>query len=112
MNVPVGAAGVRGLGGRGYLANPGLGQGFQLKGDKRGEDKLYDLLPGMELTPMSHINLKPQGIKLASQVGKTCFEEKHQSLTMYLPNNSRFIKGMQRDFLRPVFALPNAPVFF
>ncbi|XP_077206513.1 APOBEC1 complementation factor isoform X2 [Paroedura picta] len=63
-----GAAGVRGLGGRGYLANPALGRGYQLKGEKRGEDKLYDLLPGMELTPMNHISLKPQGIKLAPQM--------------------------------------------
>ncbi|NWW67356.1 A1CF factor, partial [Ifrita kowaldi] len=68
MNVPVGAAGVRGLGGRGYLAYPGLGRGFHLKGDKRGEEKLYDLLPGMELTPMNHVTLKPQGIKLAPQI--------------------------------------------
>ncbi|XP_039927389.1 APOBEC1 complementation factor isoform X1 [Hirundo rustica] len=68
MNVPVGAAGVRGLGGRGYLAFPSLGRGYHLKGDKRGEDKLYDLLPGMELTPMNHVTLKPQGIKLAPQI--------------------------------------------
>lgn len=68
MNVPVGAAGVRGLGGRGYLAYTGLGRGYQLKGEKRGEDKLYDLLPGMELTPMNQVTLKPQGIKLAPQV--------------------------------------------
>ncbi|NXC30385.1 A1CF factor, partial [Campylorhamphus procurvoides] len=67
MNVPVGAAGVRGLGGRGYLAYPGLGRGYQLK-EKRGEEKLYDLLPGMELTPMNHGTLKPQGIKLAPQI--------------------------------------------
>ncbi|NWU07586.1 A1CF factor, partial [Cephalopterus ornatus] len=67
MNVPVGAAGVRGLGGRGYLAYTGLGRGYQLK-EKRGEDKLYDLLPGMELTPMNHVTLKPQGIKLAPQI--------------------------------------------
>ncbi|XP_072196504.1 APOBEC1 complementation factor isoform X1 [Excalfactoria chinensis] len=68
MNVPVGAAGVRGLGGRGYLVYTGLGRGYQLKGEKRGEDKLYDLLPGMELTPMNHVTLKPQGIKLAPQI--------------------------------------------
>ncbi|KAM4032071.1 APOBEC1 complementation factor isoform 2-T2 [Anomaloglossus baeobatrachus] len=65
-----GAAGVRGLGGRGYLAYTGLGRGclgYQMKGDKRDE-KLYDILPGMELTPMSAVALKPQGIKLASQI--------------------------------------------
>ena len=67
MNVPVGAAGVRGVGGRGHLAYTGLGRGYQIKGDKR-EDKLYDLLPGMELTPMNPVTLKPQGIKLAPQV--------------------------------------------
>uniref|UniRef100_A0A2K5VBN2 APOBEC1 complementation factor n=3 Tax=Euarchontoglires TaxID=314146 RepID=A0A2K5VBN2_MACFA len=62
-----GAAGVRGLGGRGYLAYTGLGRGYQAKGDKR-EDKLYDILPGMELTPMNPVTLKPQGIKLAPQI--------------------------------------------
>lgn len=62
-----GAAGVRGLGGRGYLAYTGLGRGYQVKGDKR-EDKLYDILPGMELTPMNPVTLKPQGIKLAPQI--------------------------------------------
>lgn len=66
-----GAAGVRGLGGRGYLAYTGLGRGcvgYHVKGDKRGEEKLYDILPGMELTPMSAVALKPQGMKLAPQV--------------------------------------------
>ncbi|XP_052533543.1 APOBEC1 complementation factor isoform X2 [Tympanuchus pallidicinctus] len=63
-----GAAGVRGLGGRGYLVYTGLGRGYQLKGEKRGEDKLYDLLPGMELTPMNQVTLKPQGVKLAPQI--------------------------------------------
>ncbi|KAM8924500.1 APOBEC1 complementation factor isoform 1-T1 [Pelodytes ibericus] len=71
MSVPVGAAGVRGLGGRGYLAYTGLGRGcvgYQMKGDKRGDEKLYDILPGMELTPMNTVALKPQGIKLAPQI--------------------------------------------
>ncbi|KAM4636871.1 APOBEC1 complementation factor isoform 2-T2 [Discoglossus pictus] len=66
-----GAAGVRGLGGRGYLAYTGLGRGcagYQVKVDKRGDEKLYDILPGMELTPMNTVALKPQGIKLATQV--------------------------------------------
>ncbi|XP_066548988.1 APOBEC1 complementation factor isoform X2 [Amia ocellicauda] len=66
-----GAAGVRGLGGRGYLAYAGIGRGYtgyQLKADKRTEDKLYDLLPGMELTPMNPVTLKPQGIKHAPQI--------------------------------------------
>ncbi|XP_016145495.1 APOBEC1 complementation factor-like [Sinocyclocheilus grahami] len=71
MNVPVGAAGVRGLGGRGYLAYAGMGRGcatYQLKTDKRPDDKLYDLLPGMELTPMNPVTLKPQGIKHAPEI--------------------------------------------
>ncbi|XDV44998.1 hypothetical protein PO909_013186 [Leuciscus waleckii] len=71
MNVPVGAAGVRGLGGRGYLAYAGVGRGcatYQLKTDKRPDEKLYDLLPGMELTPMNPVTLKPQGIKHAPQI--------------------------------------------
>ena len=74
MNMPVGAAGVRGLGGRGYLAYAGLGRGvsaYPLKVDKRPEDKLYDLLPGMELTPLSGGGLKPQAIKHAPQVTHT-----------------------------------------
>ncbi|KAK2865958.1 hypothetical protein Q7C36_002014 [Tachysurus vachellii] len=71
MNMPVGAAGVRGLGGRGYLAYAGVGRGcptYQLKSDKHHDDKLYDLLPGMELTPMNPVTLKPQGIKHAPQI--------------------------------------------
>ncbi|XP_072279338.1 APOBEC1 complementation factor isoform X1 [Pyxicephalus adspersus] len=71
MSVPVGAAGVRGLGGRGYLAYTGLGRGcfgYQMKGDKRGDEKLYDILPGMEITPMSTVALKPQAMKPAPQV--------------------------------------------
>ncbi|XP_051529702.1 APOBEC1 complementation factor isoform X2 [Myxocyprinus asiaticus] len=66
-----GAAGVRGLGGRGYLAYAGVGRGcttYQLKTDKHLDDKLYDLLPGMELTPMNPVTLKPQGIKHAPQI--------------------------------------------
>ncbi|CAB1451539.1 unnamed protein product [Pleuronectes platessa] len=77
MTVPVGAAGVRGLGGRGYLAyaagGGAMGRGgggaggasYGLKMDKHPEEKLYDLLPGMELTPMS---LKAAAIKPAPQV--------------------------------------------
>ncbi|XP_041694404.1 APOBEC1 complementation factor isoform X1 [Coregonus clupeaformis] len=69
MNVPVGAAGVRGMGGRGYLAYAGLGRGcatYQLKTDKRPDDKLFDLLPGMELTPMNPV--KPPSIKHTPQI--------------------------------------------
>ncbi|XP_048407216.1 APOBEC1 complementation factor isoform X4 [Stegostoma tigrinum] len=66
-----GAAGVRGLGGRGYLAYTGVGRGYagyHVKADKRQEEKLYDLLPGMELTPTNPVTLKPQGIKHPSQI--------------------------------------------
>lgn len=78
MTVPVGAAGVRGLGGRGYLAYAtgvgAVGRGgsgsYSLKADKQVEEKLYDLLPGMELTPMNPttMNLKATAIKPAPQV--------------------------------------------
>ncbi|KAM4624298.1 APOBEC1 complementation factor isoform 3-T4 [Polymixia lowei] len=79
MTVPVGAAGVRGLGGRGYLAyaagggamgRGGAGATYGLKAEKRPEDKLYDLLPGMELTPMNPaaMALKPPGMKHAPQI--------------------------------------------
>uniref|UniRef100_A0A669BVR6 APOBEC1 complementation factor n=1 Tax=Oreochromis niloticus TaxID=8128 RepID=A0A669BVR6_ORENI len=61
MTVPVGAAGVRGLGGRGYLAYA-AGSGAVGR-----EEKLYDLLPGMELTPMTP-NLKATAVKPAPQV--------------------------------------------
>lgn len=85
MTVPVGAAGVRGLGGRGYLAyttgggavgrGGGSGAPYGLKADKQTEEKLYDLLPGMELTPMTPatMSLKAAGIKPAPQV--TCLRE-------------------------------------
>ena len=71
MNIPVGAAGVRGMGGRGYLAYAGVGRGcagYQLKADKSPDDKLFDLLPGMELTPLNTVALKPPGMKHAPQV--------------------------------------------
>ncbi|KAE8283757.1 APOBEC1 complementation factor APOBEC1-stimulating protein [Larimichthys crocea] len=77
MTVPVGAAGVRGLGGRGYLAYAAgvgaMGRGgtsYGLKADKQAEEKLYDLLPGMELTPMNPAatSLKAATIKPAPQV--------------------------------------------
>lgn len=78
MTLPVGAAGVRGLGGRGYLAyaggvgavGRGSGAAYGLKADKQAEEKLYDLLPGMELTPMNPaaMSLKAAAIKPAPQV--------------------------------------------
>ncbi|KAK9530946.1 hypothetical protein VZT92_012418 [Zoarces viviparus] len=81
MTVPVGAAGVRGLGGRGYLAyaaGVGVmggaggvgGASYGLKADKQAEEKLYDLLPGMELTPINPaaMSLKAAAIKPATQV--------------------------------------------
>lgn len=79
MTVPVGAAGVRGLGGRGYLAYAAgvgaMGRGgtsYGLKADKQAEEKLYDLLPGMELTPMNPAatSLKAATIKPAPQVAE------------------------------------------
>ncbi|CAN9508832.1 unnamed protein product [Ophioblennius macclurei] len=78
-----GAAGVRGLGGRGYLAyaagggavgrgggGGGGGGHYGMKSDKQAEEKLYDLLPGMELTPMNPaaMSLKTAAIKPAPQV--------------------------------------------
>lgn len=87
MTVPVGAAGVRGLGGRGYLAYTGgvgaVGRGgsnsasYGLKADKQAEEKLYDLLPGMELTPMNPaaMNLKAAAIKPAPQVTQSSQSE-------------------------------------
>ncbi|XP_078269310.1 APOBEC1 complementation factor isoform X2 [Rhinoraja longicauda] len=66
-----GAAGIRGLGGRGYLAYTGIGRGYagyHVKVDKRQEEKLYDLLPGMELTPTNPVTLKTQGLKHPSQI--------------------------------------------
>lgn len=86
MTVPVGAAGVRGLGGRGYLAyaagGGAMGRGgsgaasYGLKADKQAEEKLYDLLPGMELTPMNPaaMTLKAAAIKPAPQVTGHTFE--------------------------------------
>ena len=92
MTVPVGAAGVRGLGGRGYLAyaagggamsRGGGGAGsasYGLKIDKHAEEKLYDLLPGMELTPMS---LKAAGIKPAPQVTRHPRTSKSEITLLY-----------------------------
>lgn len=79
MTVPVGAAGVRGLGGRGYLTyaagGGAVGRGgsggasYGQKVDKQAEEKLYDLLPGMELTPMNPTTMSlKMAIKPATQV--------------------------------------------
>ena len=94
MTVPVGAAGVRGLGGRGYLAyaagvgamGRGSGAGgaiYGLKGDKQAEEKLYDLLPGMELTPMNPaaMSLKAATIKPAPQVTEHTWEPDSSQFT-------------------------------
>lgn len=94
MTVPVGAAGVRGLGGRGYLAyaagvgamGRGSGAGgaiYGLKGDKQAEEKLYDLLPGMELTPMNPaaMSLKAAAIKPAPQVTEHTWEPDSSQFT-------------------------------
>ncbi|XP_062858711.1 APOBEC1 complementation factor isoform X2 [Trichomycterus rosablanca] len=81
-----GAAGVRGLGGRGYLAYAGVGRGcpaYQLKTDKQPDDKLYDLLPGMELTPMNPVTLKPQGIKHAPQILEDVCQKNNWGQPMY-----------------------------
>ncbi|XP_051883721.1 APOBEC1 complementation factor isoform X5 [Pristis pectinata] len=55
------------LSGRGMLRTPSV-RGYHVKTDKRQEEKLYDLLPGMELTPTNPVTLKPQGMKHPSQV--------------------------------------------
>ncbi|KAF3853034.1 hypothetical protein F7725_013722 [Dissostichus mawsoni] len=66
-------SGGAGAWGRGYLAYAPTGVGgggacYGLKADKQAEEKLYDLLPGMELTPMNLGNMKAAAIKPATQV--------------------------------------------
>ncbi|XP_067858670.1 APOBEC1 complementation factor isoform X5 [Heptranchias perlo] len=55
------------LSARGMIRAPSV-RGYHMKADKRQEEKLYDLLPGMELTPTNPVTLKPQGIKHPSQI--------------------------------------------
>lgn len=55
------------LSGGGMMRAPSV-RGYHVKVDKRQEDKLYDLLPGMELTPTNPVTLKTQGLKHPSQV--------------------------------------------
>ncbi|XP_023125973.1 APOBEC1 complementation factor isoform X1 [Amphiprion ocellaris] len=93
MTVPVGAAGVRGLGGRGYLAyaagggavGRGGGASYGLKVDKQPEEKLYDLLPGMELTPMNPaaMSMKATAIKPATQVLEELCQKNNWGLPVY-----------------------------
>ncbi|XP_067908602.1 APOBEC1 complementation factor isoform X5 [Heterodontus francisci] len=52
---------------RGMIRAPSV-RGYHVKADKRQEEKLYDLLPGMELTPTNPVTLKPQGMKHPSQI--------------------------------------------
>ncbi|XP_048730769.2 APOBEC1 complementation factor-like isoform X2 [Ostrea edulis] len=61
-----GAAGSRGAGNQRAGFIPGLmGRGLRRYSH---EDRLYDLLPGMELTPTNPITLKPQTVKPPSQI--------------------------------------------
>ncbi|XP_051927657.1 APOBEC1 complementation factor isoform X2 [Hippocampus zosterae] len=84
-----GAAGVRGLGGRGYLtyAAGGVGIGACRPGaaPKRSDDKLYDLLPGMELTPMTPaaVSLKAAALKPAPQVLEELCEKNSWGAPVY-----------------------------
>ncbi|XP_078422048.1 APOBEC1 complementation factor isoform X5 [Cetorhinus maximus] len=55
------------LSARGMIRAPSV-RGYHVKADKRQEEKLYDLLPGMELTPTNPVTLKPQGMKHPSQI--------------------------------------------
>ncbi|XP_038629040.1 APOBEC1 complementation factor isoform X6 [Scyliorhinus canicula] len=55
------------LSARGMIRAPSV-RGYHVKTDKRQEEKLYDLLPGMELTPTNPVTLKPQGMKHSSQI--------------------------------------------
>ncbi|XP_077359349.1 APOBEC1 complementation factor isoform X2 [Festucalex cinctus] len=87
-----GAAGVRGLGGRGYLtyaAGGGVGAcrpgSAAATAPKRPDDKLYDLLPGMELTPMTPaaVNLKAAVLKPAPQVLEELCEKNSWGAPVY-----------------------------
>ncbi|XP_037134119.1 APOBEC1 complementation factor isoform X2 [Syngnathus acus] len=83
-----GAAGVRGLGGRGYLTYAaGSAGGWCRPGaaPKRADDKLYDLLPGMELTPMTPaaVSLKAAALKPAPQVLEELCEKNSWGAPVY-----------------------------
>uniref|UniRef100_A0A8W8NTG3 RRM domain-containing protein n=1 Tax=Magallana gigas TaxID=29159 RepID=A0A8W8NTG3_MAGGI len=66
-----GAAGSRGAGNQRANIIPGLmGRGLRRYPH---EDRLYDLLPGMELTPTNPITLKPQTVKPPTQVQSYAF---------------------------------------
>ncbi|XP_057682581.1 APOBEC1 complementation factor isoform X2 [Corythoichthys intestinalis] len=81
-----GAAGVRGLGGRGYLSYAAGGGACRQGGaPKRGDDKLYDLLPGMELTPMTPAAVGPKAaaLKPAPQVLEELCEKNSWGAPVY-----------------------------
>ncbi|XP_077407764.1 APOBEC1 complementation factor isoform X2 [Vanacampus margaritifer] len=83
-----GAAGVRGLGGRGYLAYAAGGSVGACRlgaAHKRADDKLYDLLPGMELTAMTPaaVSLKAAVLKPAPQVLEELCEKNSWGAPVY-----------------------------
>ncbi|XP_049614625.1 APOBEC1 complementation factor isoform X7 [Syngnathus scovelli] len=83
-----GAAGVRGLGGRGYLTYAAGSAGGSCRegaAPKRADDKLYDLLPGMELTPMTPaaVGLKAAALKPAPQVLEELCEKNSWGAPVY-----------------------------
>nr|XP_057925241.1 APOBEC1 complementation factor isoform X1 [Doryrhamphus excisus] len=122
MTVPVGAAGVRGLGGRGYLsyaAGGGAmcregGASFRAKADKQAEEKLYDLLPGMELTPITPaaMSLKVGAIKPAPQVLEELCQKNNWGLPVY-QLHSAMGPDQRQLFLYKISipALANTPPF-
>lgn len=63
----------------------GAGASYGLKVDKQPEEKLYDLLPGMELTPMNPaaMSMKATAIKPATQVLEELCQKNNWGLPVY-----------------------------
>nr|XP_006818851.1 PREDICTED: APOBEC1 complementation factor isoform X4 [Saccoglossus kowalevskii] len=91
------AAGSRGAGGRGYLAynmGRGYGRGFY---DKKNpvEPRLYDIVPGMELTPTNPLTLKPSAIKSATQYLEEICNKNNWGNPVYTLHSTRGHENVQ-----------------
>ncbi|XP_077986384.1 APOBEC1 complementation factor-like isoform X2 [Glandiceps talaboti] len=86
------AAGSRGAGGRGYLGyNMGRGYGGGRFFDKRNpvQPRLYDLMPGMELTPTNPLTLKPSSIKSPVQYLEEICNKNNWGTPVYTLHSTR-----------------------
>lgn len=93
-----GAGGSRGAGGTRHYSSYGTGRGYNYFTKRAPEPRLYDIVPGMELTPTNPVTLKPE--KNSVQV----LEDLCTKNKWGLPNYT-LLSSMQQDMQLFVFKI-------